>query len=171
MNLKQSLLFLTSSSLLVTAGVLTYASVSISDLGSFLQEFHDEELVVLAAERMPELNRLNASIHGLLNADRDGYQAVLAEGSALLSTDSATYAAAVASARENLVQVHERLTLASAEFDNSVLSTWKKTESLYGEWSALLEDSLSSGVAPDARPALIASAPERKAKRIWASCR
>ena len=85
-------------------------------------------------EDVPEISSLDACIQSLLNADRDAYQAYVAQVQASHTLDEKMLKELDSQCKENIAQVMERVGEASKAFDSKLMNLFAGFKSEYGEW-------------------------------------
>ncbi|WP_428386981.1 methyl-accepting chemotaxis protein [Mucisphaera sp.] len=150
MSIKQRLLLL---ALIPTLAILTVAGLGWQSLARINAEQTRlaDELKPLIEEDFVQLGQFTKAIELLLNADRDGYQAILAEADALKTNDPDTLQQALDTARENRDQVRERATQAIDAFDQQSIETLDQAIAAFEIWSAQSEqlfEARSNGQTP-----------------------
>ena len=97
--------------------------------------------IVAAFEKVngviPKLQDSGKNVSLSLNADRDAYQAYVAQLEAKGTHDAEAINKADAGNLENIQQVHDRIKSASATFSKEMLNTYDKFQSLFPEWQQL----------------------------------
>lgn len=86
---------------------------------------------------IPKLQGSGKNVSLTLNADRDAYQAYVAQLEAKATHDAEAINKADASNLENIQQVHDRIKSASATFGKEMLNTYDKFQKLFPEWQEL----------------------------------
>ena len=89
----------------------------------------------LVSEDITELNALQGSIKTLLEADRDVYQALLAERGMLVASDEGEMAKATKFHAENVDQARERMDQASKVFKGEAADLYAKFKQTFGVWA------------------------------------
>ncbi|MBN2684690.1 MAG: MCP four helix bundle domain-containing protein [Pontiellaceae bacterium] len=129
---------------MVWIAVVPIAGLALSGLISLAQmkkmrdsvdETVNKTFMSILKEDMPAITELDKSIRDLLNADRDAYQAVIAQTEAL-DDDNLNQLDQIG--RENntkIEQVQERLKEASAAFSDGEAALYKNFEADYRSWS------------------------------------
>ncbi len=88
-------------------------------------------------EVIPKLQNSGKNVSLTLNADRDAYQAYVAQLEAGETHDVDAIKAADASNKENLQQVHDRIKEASETYSEDILNTYSEFQKLFPQWQEL----------------------------------
>ena len=99
-----------------------------------LDQLNTETIQPVIDQDVPELIALEGNIASLLNADRDGYQAMMSEQRSLTLTDADELAAADVAYLENLQQVRERVDAAQGNAEMS--EEYARFEQAFSAWEA-----------------------------------
>lgn len=86
-------------------------------------------------ESIEHLNQLQTELQTMLNADRDGYQALLAEINAIDSIDADDVKKLIADYEENAKQVWERISGPAKNFSVDMMSEYQIFGENYRKWS------------------------------------
>lgn len=86
---------------------------------------------------IPQLQNSSQNISLTLNADRDAYQAYVAQLEAMQTHHDDAVKKADESNKENIQQVHDRIQKASGTFSQEMLETYSKFETLFPQWQKL----------------------------------
>ncbi|WDP89020.1 MAG: HAMP domain-containing protein [Desulfobacter sp.] len=86
---------------------------------------------------IPKLQDSGKNVSLTLNADRDAYQAYVAQLEAKGTHDAEGINKADAGNLENIQQVHDRIKSASATFSKEMLNTYDKFQKLFPQWQEL----------------------------------
>ncbi len=86
---------------------------------------------------IPKLQDSGKNVSLTLNADRDAYQAYVAQLEAKGTHEVEALNSADASNLENIQQVHDRIKSASATFSKEMLNTYDEFQKLFPEWQEL----------------------------------
>ena len=97
-------------------------------------------------EEMPQLATYNASIRLLLNADRDAYQAYLAQRQSIETFDVSQLTSIQEDNNENIQQVSERINSASSSFDDSMGQLYSTFQQEYEKWSTASHDIVQKSI-------------------------
>ena len=172
MNIKQMILGLVSLSIVVTAALVGMSWFTMNKMDSSMDNLVLEEIVPLIDEEITPLiendilplinddvvkiNQMQESIALMLSADRDAYQAVVAEKMALVAADEEETKTADTESMENIEQVSERMKNASqALFTEEGQKLYTDFEAAFAEWKEksrkVIEMSSSSGKLKFAR--------------------
>jgi methyl-accepting chemotaxis protein len=99
------------------------------------------EKIIAAFEKVndviPKLQNSGENVSLTLNADRDAYQAYVAQLEARGTFDADVIKKADASNEENIQQVHDRIKNASATFSGDMLDTYNEFQQLFPKWKEL----------------------------------
>lgn len=134
MNLKQKLTVLAGIPIL---GLLILAGIGWLNLNQqteMTETLISDQFVPLVEQDIAELNRLQASIKTLLEADRDAYQTMVAEMSILQAAPGADTEKQRASHKENMQQVEDRLAKASKAFDPAMMTKYQTFQNQFKQW-------------------------------------
>lgn len=86
---------------------------------------------------IPKLQSSGKNVSLTLNADRDAYQAYVAQLEAKGTHEAEAITKADADNLENIQQVHDRIKSASATFSKEMLNTYDKFQKLFPQWQEL----------------------------------
>lgn len=134
-----------------------------SSMDHATQDLVNNNFRVVLDEKVPALESKYQAIALMLNADRDGYQALEAEYIALLAKDDAAYTDAIDSSNGNLKQVKERLQKASRSIHPDARPTYEKAMAAYDAWYKQTTQAMAKAKDPANRAALIETVDERTA--------
>lgn len=118
-------------------GVFLLAGVSwlsLKQLSDSAQSITQDCLIPIIEKEVPHMNDLNGSIALLLNADRDAYQALLAERQALDTLDSEALASLDSDNTENIGQALDRLSQACGVFDDEMKTAYAEIQGHFSQW-------------------------------------
>ena len=93
-----------------------------------------ETFLPMIKRDIPEMNRLSQATDMLLNADRDAYQAFLAETVAARTSDAKELQQADRDNRENIDQVKQRMEAASAVFNQQMQAGYRNFQKEFLNW-------------------------------------
>ena len=93
---------------------------------------------------IPKLQNSEENVSLLLNADRDAYQAYVAQIEASGTHNMDEIKKADESNKENIQQVHDRIEAASKNFNEDMLATYKKLQDLFPQWRDLSRKTISA---------------------------
>jgi methyl-accepting chemotaxis protein len=91
---------------------------------------------------IPKLQDSGKNVSLTLNADRDAYQAYVAQLEAKGTHDAEAINKADADNLENIQQVHDRIKSASATFSKEMLTTYDKFQELFPQWQKLSRETI-----------------------------
>lgn len=134
MTIKAKLLGVVVGGLLILSFICGFAWLQMSSMSGTLAAVMEEDLEPIVTEEIPLVNGLNASIALILNADRDAYQAALAENM-LINATEADRDALSASHRVDVGQVGDRMRAASANFTGLAAELYSRFEEEFASWS------------------------------------
>ena len=109
----------------------------------------DNNFEILINQDIKVQNEKYQAINLILNADRDAYQAVVAEKLALVSTSEEEYLAAKKMSEENIQQVIERMTKASKVFDENINKKFNKFKEFFEIWKSKTEKCIKYSNEPN----------------------
>lgn len=121
-------------------GLLALVAFGTSNLGNLndkLQDVTEVEFGRLVNEEVPELNARQDSIALLLNADRDGYQAHLAEFELFGASSPERLDELRATSEENRQQVVDRVRAGAASLSPEAMGLLDEFETKYAAWVEL----------------------------------
>ena len=138
------------------AGLLVFIAVSgiwLGSTSSSLKHTLDHTFLPVIKEDLPQIVQFNASISSLLNADRDAYQALVAELQAMNNDDPARIDAIVKESSLNIKQVRERSEEASKMFSPAMKGQYDTFLTKYETWRRQSQKvvEISSGLAREYR--------------------
>ena len=115
----------------------------------------EETFLPVITEDMPEMQRHNDAVALLVNADRDAYQAYLAETRIIEALDADRITSLDEENESNIAQVLERVTEASEIFDEAMVQVHSAFTTSFETWRSGSRSiaSLSNSMAQNARDA------------------
>ncbi|MBU2648901.1 HAMP domain-containing protein [bacterium] len=120
--------------------LLVVGWMSMQSLDKGRERFYQKDFIPIVNEKIPDLQKNQAAIILVLNADRDAHQAVIAERLAIIAAleeSDENYQAADKDNLENINQVEERVNKAAAYFQTDELKTLHSTfQKLFAEWKS-----------------------------------
>ncbi len=134
MNLKQKLAILAGIPII---GLLVLASIGwlyLNQQTTLTATLINDQFVPLVERDVDALNKLQASIKTLLEADRDAYQTTVAEMGILQAAAGSNTEKLLSAHKENIQQVKDRLAKASKAFDSAMLAKYSTFEDQYIQW-------------------------------------
>ena len=121
-------------------GIICFSILVWQGLGAqtrTMQELVQERFEPLVTKDVKMLTDLQQSIQLILNADRDAYQAIMAERDALGAASPEALKSADEGSLENLDQVRERLASAAEFFSPDMGDNYNRFKSLYESWRGM----------------------------------
>ncbi len=144
MNIKKKLAILLFVPVIAISILLFLGWGGIEQLTRSTGELVGSYFMPLVNEDVKDLNEINQSIALILNADRDAYQAFVAERSALTAKTEEEYNMHKKEYSDNVAQIEARLSEASLAFDPKMMELYRKFQSDFDEWknrtSGIIED-------------------------------
>lgn len=125
--------------LLGLTGILVLSVMGMKHLNGIAESVVHDEFTPLIEEDFADVTEHSEAIELILNADRDAYQALLAEKRAFMSLDAkdeTTVEKSAASYKENSAQVMERITKACKESHEESYKLYKAFLPEYEAWQA-----------------------------------
>ena len=133
--------------MLVALSILTMLIVGGGAAWVISSVANSSEKIVAAFEKVngviPKLQNSEKNVSLTLNADRDAYQAYVAQLEAKGTHDAEAINKADVGNLENIQQVHDRIKSASTTFSKEILTTYDKFQKLFPEWQKLSRKTIS----------------------------
>ncbi len=120
------------------AGLALSGLISLTQMGKMTKSVDktmNETFMSILDTDVPAITELDGSIRVLLNADRDAYQALIAQTAALDDDNLEQLDKIDGENSENITQVQERLKEASAAFSTEEAALYKDFEAEFKRWS------------------------------------
>lgn len=136
MTIKSKLVSVVIGVVFAFSFICWFGWAEMKSISSTLRDVMTKDLAPIVNEDIPRLNSLNKSVELILNADRDAYQALVAEIN-LTSSVHEDPTGLIESHADNLGQVYDRMELASANFVGDTLPLYERFQSQYASWSDL----------------------------------
>ena len=114
----------------------------------------DEQVASLMTKELPEVAGRYESIALMLNADRDMYQALVAEREALAASTPEAWEKAKQASEENLGQAEERMKKSLEKYDSPTLrELYQKFQEAFQAWKSVTSEVVAKAAHPDQREA------------------
>jgi methyl-accepting chemotaxis protein len=140
MTIRTRLLSIAGVCMLGVAGILVMSITGITQLKNRAHSVINDEFIPLVEKDLVGITKLNDGVALILNADRDAYQALLAEKQAIFALknmDTKKLEKAHASYDENAQQVKDRMDKAAAGLDAADIAMYDKFKAEFVQWSAV----------------------------------
>ncbi|MDH4246527.1 MAG: methyl-accepting chemotaxis protein [Deltaproteobacteria bacterium] len=134
MTIKKKFSLLTALPVITIALYVGLGWWALSSLSSHSQHIMDHDVMPLVSEDIKELNHLQGSIKVMLEADRDVYQALLAERAILVASENEEIAKAEKFHQENIQQARERMAKASTVFVGKEAELYGQFQKTFSTW-------------------------------------
>ncbi|MDP0500272.1 MAG: methyl-accepting chemotaxis protein [Verrucomicrobiota bacterium JB022] len=142
MTIARKLLVILAASTLGLALLLALGHYIIRDSIDEARHLVQGTYAPIVERDLPKMAAMEGAITLLLNADRDAYQAELAQQKGAHTNREEALQKYIAEADENIGQVIERVTLASEEFTPEMDETFARVQKQHIAWKAELTESL-----------------------------
>jgi methyl-accepting chemotaxis protein len=114
----------------------------------------NEQVGALISQDLPEVAGRYESITLMLNADRDMYQALVAEREALAASTPEAWEKAKQASEENLGQAEERVKKSLEKYDSPTLrELYQKFQEAFQAWKSVTSEVVAKAAHPDQREA------------------
>ena len=133
MTIKSKLLGVVAGGLVLLGFICGFAWFQMNTMSSAMSQVMNDDLKPIITDEIPRMNAMSDSIELILNADRDAYQALLAERK-LINATGADVEATLASHEENIEQVRTRMEQASANLGADSLALYATFEEQFAVW-------------------------------------
>lgn len=164
MRLQHRILFLAIVPVIGLIGLAGYGWNRMDYIGERQSQLLDQSIRPLIETEITRLNEVTTSIELILNADRDGYQSILAEDNATRSRTPEEFNKAISSQLENRQQVVDRLTQAGSNFlekDKPLIEKTLTALETWGEASDAVTESVARKADADELAELRAASHEK----------
>jgi methyl-accepting chemotaxis protein len=133
MTVKAKLFGVVIGGLVLLGFICGFAWYQMNSMSATMTSVMTDDLEPIVTEDLPRLNAMAESINLILNADRDAYQAVLAERDLLNSSDVDAEATTQAHA-ENVQQVYDRMSQASVNLTGESAVLYQRFRQEFTVW-------------------------------------
>ncbi len=134
MTVKNKVILILAMPIIGLAAFVIFSVFQMRGVSSGMRNASGETFIPILKTNIPEMNQLSIGISKLLNADRDAYQAHLAETEAMLLTDPEELKRADRDNRENIDQVKQRVDEASKALDDSMRPIYQEFINNFSVW-------------------------------------
>lgn len=131
----------------VLAGFAAVTFFSMQRTAGVVDHSTQQTFMPIISNDMPKMNALSHGIATLLNADRDGYQAMVAGQSSTMTTDAKALAGITKDCLENIDQVAERISQAAPCFDDGMKKSQLKFNEAFPQWKSATTAAVNASVA------------------------
>lgn len=134
MSVKAKLYGVVVGGLVLLSFICGFAWYQMNVMSSTMSSVMNEDLQPIITDDLPRLNAMADSIEMILNADRDAYQALIAERD-LINASDVDIESTIADHAENIEQVRDRMAEASASLSGDALELYEKFQQQFEVWS------------------------------------
>ncbi len=132
------------------AGLVAFLALNTVNMGKVTRQVEstvDQVFIPIVKKDIPEITKSNSSISLLLNADRDAYQAYVAQVEAMETFELDKLKQLDSDNQENIKQVEDRVTSSSEGFDDSMSQLYSVFKQNYATWKNFSRESLKMSLS------------------------